>query len=962
MGSNIKSKLYAFELTKRLNSQTTEKLTISLMDAQVDLNPHQIEAALFALKSPLSKGALLADEVGLGKTIEAGILLSQKWAERKRKILIITPANLRKQWSQELQDKFFLPSIILETSSFNTNTKNKNFNPFVQNTIIITSFQFASSKNSYINSIEWDLVVIDEAHRLRNVYKKQNKIANNIKTAIEKANKKILLTATPLQNSLLELYGLVSLIDDYAFGDLKSFKSQYSKLISDDSFDELKARLKPLCQRTLRKQTLNINFTKRICLTEEFYPHADEQKLYDEVSEYLRSDTLYALPASQRALMTLVLRKLLASSSFAISNTLKALVEKLNTLSKSNNTSDNNLQKVISEDIENIDELEDELKEQNEIEIEEIEQIELSKEEINEIIKEKNILEKLQKLAESIKINAKGEKLLTAIEKGFEKSKELATNQEYKPKALIFTESTRTQEYIKNILENSQFKDKIVLFNGSNTDLKSKLIYKNWIQKNKGNSKVTGSKTADMRAALVDYFKEEAQIMIATEAAAEGMNLQFCSLIVNYDLPWNPQRIEQRIGRCHRYGQIHDVVVVNFLNKKNEADQRVYELLKEKFKLFDGVFGASDEILGNIESGIDFQKRIADIYQKCRSIEEINNSFEELNQIIQPQIDTEIKKTRQSLLENFDAEVHDKLKITLDESKRFISKYENWLWEITKYSLDKRAVFCEENKTFELIEEPENLKDILKGTYKLGKPNENYFVYRMGHPLAEHIISKCKKQEIPTQEIIFDLSNHKPKIAVLKNLKGKSGWLQVRQLTINSLETEDFLICIGLADNNEELEEEQVRRIIELAILDQKEYSEDLSVLKILENLKEKRQKEILQLTNKQNAELLDKEMDKLDKWAEDQRNALKIILKDFDEQIKECKKQARLAPNLPEKLKLEKERKKIETERDRSWKEYDNSAKEIEKQKDLLIDNIEESMKQRIVTQILFTIKWSLA
>ena len=962
MGSNIKSKLYAFELTKRCNSQTAEKLAVSLMDAQVDLNPHQIEAALFALKSPLSKGALLADEVGLGKTIEAGILLSQKWAERKRKILIITPANLRKQWSQELQDKFFLPSIILETSSFNTNTKNKNFNPFIQNTIIITSFQFASSKNSYINSIEWDLVVIDEAHRLRNVYKKQNKIANNIKTAIEKANKKILLTATPLQNSLLELYGLVSLIDDYAFGDLKSFNSQYSKLTSDNSFDELKARLKPLCQRTLRKQTLNINFTKRICLTEEFYPHADEQKLYDEVSEYLRSDTLYALPASQRALMTLVLRKLLASSSFAISNTLKALVEKLNTLSKSNNTSDNNLQKVISEDIENIDELEDELKEQNEIEIEEIEQIELSKEEINEIIKEKNILEKLQKLAESIKINAKGEKLLTAIEKGFEKSKELATNQEYKPKALIFTESTRTQEYIKNILENSQFKDKIVLFNGSNTDLKSKLIYKNWIQKNKGNSKVTGSKTADMRAALVDYFKEEAQIMIATEAAAEGMNLQFCSLIVNYDLPWNPQRIEQRIGRCHRYGQIHDVVVVNFLNKKNEADQRVYELLKEKFKLFDGVFGASDEILGNIESGIDFQKRIADIYQKCRSIEEINNSFEELNQIIQPQIDTEIKKTRQSLLENFDAEVHDKLKITLDESKRFISKYENWLWEITKYSLDKRAVFCEENKTFELIEEPENLKDILKGTYKLGKPNENYFVYRMGHPLAEHIISKCKKQEIPTQEIIFDLSNHKPKIAVLKNLKGKSGWLQVRQLTINSLETEDFLICIGLADNNEELEEEQVRRIIELAILDQKEYSEDLSVLKILENLKEKRQKEILQLTNKQNAELLDKEMDKLDKWAEDQRNALKIKLKDFDEQIKECKKQARLAPNLPEKLKLEKERKKIETERDRSWKEYDNSAKEIEKQKDLLIDNIEESMKQRIVTQILFTIKWSLA
>ena len=122
-----------------------------------------------------------------------------------------------------------------------------------------------------------------------------------------------------------------------------------------------------------------------------------------------------------------------------------------------------------------------------------------------------------------------------------------------------------------------------------------------------------------MRSALVDYFRDEGQIMIATEAGAEGINLQFCSLVVNYDLPWNPQRIEQRIGRCHRYGQKHDVVVVNFLNRKNEADQRVYQLLSEKFQLFEGVFGASDEVLGAIESGVDFEKRIAGIYQRVPS-------------------------------------------------------------------------------------------------------------------------------------------------------------------------------------------------------------------------------------------------------------------------------------------------------------------------------------------------------
>ena len=113
------AKYFAYELTKKSSSDSIQKLASTLVDAQVDLNPHQVEAALFAFRSPLSKGAILADEVGLGKTIEAGLVISQKWAESKRKILIITPANLRKQWNQELQDKFFLSSYILEAKSFN---------------------------------------------------------------------------------------------------------------------------------------------------------------------------------------------------------------------------------------------------------------------------------------------------------------------------------------------------------------------------------------------------------------------------------------------------------------------------------------------------------------------------------------------------------------------------------------------------------------------------------------------------------------------------------------------------------------------------------------------------------------------------------------------------------------------------------------------------------------------------
>src|SRR5206468_3081488 len=161
-------------------------------------------------------------------------------------------------------------------------------------------------------------------------------------------------------------------------------------------------------------------------------------------------------------------------------------------------------------------------------------------------------------------------------------------------KAIIFTESRRTQSYLFDLLQETEFAGKVMLFNGTNSDPTSKAIYKQWLEDHAGTDRISGSRTVDMRAALVDDFRDRASIMIATEAAAEGVNLQFCNLVVNYDLPWNPQRVEQRIGRCHRYGQQHDVVVINFLNRENQADARVFELLDQKLKLFDGVFGASD--------------------------------------------------------------------------------------------------------------------------------------------------------------------------------------------------------------------------------------------------------------------------------------------------------------------------------------------------------------------------------
>ena len=274
---------FAHSLTKRSSSDSVEKLASVLSDAQVDLNPHQIEAALFAFRSPFSRGAILADEVGLGKTIEAGLLLAQKWAERKQRLLIVLPANLRKQWSQELADKFHLPSVILEARTFNEAVKAGNLNPFQQDAIVLCSYQFVRSKEPYVRQTRWDLVVIDEAHRLRNVYKASSKIAATIKQALAPFPK-VLLTATPLQNSLLELYGLVSIIDDYAFGELKSYRARFTRLSNDEDFRELKERLEPLCKRTMGRQVLEyIKYTNRHALVQEFVPTQEEQNLYDPV-------------------------------------------------------------------------------------------------------------------------------------------------------------------------------------------------------------------------------------------------------------------------------------------------------------------------------------------------------------------------------------------------------------------------------------------------------------------------------------------------------------------------------------------------------------------------------------------------------------------------------------------------------------------------------------------------------
>ncbi len=941
------AKYFAYELTKRCASDSNEKLAGALVDAQVDLNPHQIEAALFAFSSPLSKGGVLADEVGLGKTIEAGLVISQRWAERRRRVLVITPANLRKQWHQELQEKFFLPCRILETKPYNDAIKKGNLRPFESEDIVICSYQFARNKAAGINAIQWDLVVIDEAHRLRNVYKPSNVIANTIKQALKDAPK-LLLTATPLQNSLLELYGLVSCIDERIFGDLKSFREQFVTLNDPRIFAALKSRLKPICQRTLRRQVLPyVRYTKRLSIVQPFTPEEGEDRLYSLVSEYLQRDNLQALPASQRSLMTLVLRKLLASSSFAIAGALESLTRRLR-MRLSQQEARRPLEEELDEDYEALDETAEEWP------AEEIPET-LSGEDRAAIEREIADLESFRDLAVSIDRNAKGKALLKALEVAFAKAATTGAAE----KAIIFTESRRTQSYLLRVLADSPWSEGIVLFNGSNNDERSRQIYSDWLKQHAGTDRITGSRSADLRSAIVDYFREHGRIMIATEAGAEGINLQFCSLVVNYDLPWNPQRIEQRIGRCHRYGQQHDVVVVNFLNQNNAADQRVFQLLAEKFELFEGVFGASDEVLGAIESGVDFEKRIADIYQRCRTPAEIDASFDQLQRELSVHLDAAIARTRQQLLENFDDEVREKLRIRDESSRQYLNRYERMLMQLTRHELDRHAEFLNDS-AFRLNSCPFGT-DIPAGLYELPRRSGEAHLYRLTHPLAARIVEQAKMRRLASAEVAFNYSGHDGKISVIEPLIGKPGELSLSLLTVEALDqAEDYVIFAAITDDGKAVEEETARRLFSLPA----HVVRELDALSFEEALHERTksgQRAIELRISERNAGFFEQEADKLDGWADDMKLGLEREIKDFDRQIKEARRASAAGLTLEEKLAGQKQIKALESQRNAKRRALFDAQDEIDRRRDQFIAEIESKLQQRVSLTTLFSIRWRL-
>ena len=625
-------RLLAEELSLR-SGRATERLAGALSEARVDLNPHQVEAAAFALESLPRGGCMLADEVGLGKTIEAGIVMAQLLAEGKGRLLVLAPATLRAQWQAELLDKFDMPSMVVDGR-----TVRATGNVFDQPLPVIASHPFGAGRAGALAAMPWDLVVIDEAHRLRNAHRSGNKIGRALRDAL-RDRPKLLLTATPLQNELMELFGLLSLLDEQILGPEHAFRTRYTVDpeggIPVGPAAELHDRLAPVVHRTLRRQVKEyVRFTERRSMVEDFAPSAEEQALYEQVSEYLRRSEAAAIEPGKRTLLTLVYRKLLASSTFAIAPTLRHLAESLRGRIAAAKAGALAARLYEPDELAHFSEeseaWSDEPGRPGPVAALEAEAFEL---------------ERYARAAEAVRVNAKGEALKRALDRLFT----VARAHRWPEKAVVFTESRRTQAYLAELLAEHGHRGRIALLSGD-------------------------ASTPEERRALVEDFQGEKQILLSTEAGAEGLNLQFCNLIVNYDLPWNPQRIEQRIGRCHRYGQQRDVLVLNFLNRQNAADARLYEILEKKLHLFDGVFGASDEILGALESGVDFERRVLEIYQSCRSTEEIGRAFDALREDLEHRIDRRMTEARSLLLERFDGEVRRRLRLAGEEAEQAVDR------------------------------------------------------------------------------------------------------------------------------------------------------------------------------------------------------------------------------------------------------------------------------------------------
>ena len=661
-------RIVAEDLVRVRRADELERYAASQRHARIDPNPHQIDAVIFALRRLREGGCILADEVGLGKTIEAGLVIAQSRAEGAQRILLIVPKSLIGQWQNELASLFGIQAQDDQRS-------------FVAPGVYLVGREFGGSERGAAAlgaAPPFDLVVIDEAHEIfAGLHKRYGRDGVYEETSDEalmahrvrgflRSSPVLLLTATPMQNSLVELWGLVQYVEPTGtlLGDIATFRKVFcaedDRTLVPGQEHELQRRLAVVLQRTLRRQAqefLDRPFTQRRCRLYEYAMSADERSLYDDVTEYLLQPSLYAFSGRQRRLLLIGFHRRMASSIPALAASLENVAKRLRRLQGDLRPDETAID--VFRDLE--DEEEDEIDEPSEESTASIDRTSLAA----ELARVQDFIARARSLPHDAKARSFQEAIRVILD--------LGGDGHGSGKAVVFTESITTQEYLRTLLLAIGLRDDdITLFRGANDHERAQQAYVHW-QKEEAARFPAGSKPSRevaVRLALVHEFRTRSKVLICTEAGAKGLNLQFCETVINYDLPWNPQRIEQRIGRCHRYSQQRDVTVVNFIARDNEAHRLTFEILSQKLDLFGKVLDASDTVLHEPRTdapeivvsalSIEFESDLRNIYSRSRTLDEVTREIAALRDKISERRDAyekEYDRTSQIIESRFDENV-----------------------------------------------------------------------------------------------------------------------------------------------------------------------------------------------------------------------------------------------------------------------------------------------------------------
>jgi superfamily II DNA or RNA helicase len=942
----VRQLLLIEELMRKRRSDDAERFAEVFRRSTIDPNPHQIEAAMFALQRLSSGGAMLCDEVGLGKTIEAGLVITQLRSQAKAHILIVVPLALARQWQVELQDLFSLsatvvgPGILADAS-----------NP---RGIFIIGRELASTAKGKAwmqKKGAWDLVIIDEAHEMfatiHTRFSKTNgeyqkilskgsaRRAAQVKALIE-GSPLLLLTATPLQNNLYELWGLIHYIDreHRILGKFNEFCTLFvtgegGRAVVPEMEETLRRRLSLVLKRTLRKQAqpfIKQPFRARHVHTANFNSEKLEAELHRAINNWLAREMLAAYKRGHRSLMALQVRRRMASSIEALASTLSTIKERM---LKMRQTGKYPKREILDSelDLENLDD--DSFKSLEKAEDDSVD-LQLLQEDIDEVQR----LEQMARDVAAAGSDAKKSKLLEVIRQI--QSRTLLVDgaeQIASDKLVIFTESVRTMESLLQFLEANGFQDQVTTFSGTKEGRIAERALKRWQEEvgrflggsqagtaNFQPASVDGSAgfqpasklildaNTAIRGALIHEFKTRTKILIATEAGAKGLNLQFCNCLVNYDLPWNPQRIEQRIGRVHRYGQQHDVIIINFINLSNEAEARVYELLEQKLQVFSDTLGASDTIINKPEIALNLEVRINEMLDRCRTPAQIQEEFDRLNleldEAQRQAHDAKLRSTR-NLLQELDSSVQARLGKLEGNMRSALSRSDEILLEI----------LGAEGGTVDVLgtDPSEQTRTLIKWNgvlYHLGppKPSEECGepIHR-DHARVRELMTRCLAEKLATYRMLPSSRN----ASAYRPLS-----FDVYRITLSGLEVEDRLLVVCNRPSSEIVDDPDCKQLFSSLNV---HYANDLDTG--LEELKRKVERE--------QREYIDRLLLQMSSRKNDLHLCGDASIKELNTKLEAAERARRLAASPAASAKAQAQHKRILTELERVKVE---SAAEIKK------------------------------